>query len=358
MPPVSSFIFVVILAVWAVYLVQHWVRRREHVATARSVDRFSDAMRVLERRRALPRPDIAEQAPAAYSVSPLRPARPEVVVKRGVSAPAAETRPAAGRDARPATSEQGRPAATRPLTGATAVRPTPALRRARRAAQVRAIALLGASVVMVALVSLGVSPVLDWWWGFVGVGVLAATLLLVRRSAASQRARRARTRAAAPSRKAGASLAQPAMATDGDTRTSPQAEVAPPAEVAVTAEADESPLAAQARAAAAPRSARRVVDLEPARPAIFDIDEVEAGLVARTAGAASAQAQVADDAESPAAPGSWSPTPVPPPTYTLKAKAYRGAAQPATGSTQLPADGTEMALEEEFEDLPQIHRVG
>jgi len=46
----SGLIFLVIIAIWATYLLQHWVRRREHLATARSVDRFSDAMRVLERR--------------------------------------------------------------------------------------------------------------------------------------------------------------------------------------------------------------------------------------------------------------------------------------------------------------------
>ncbi|KUG55793.1 hypothetical protein AVL62_05770 [Serinicoccus chungangensis] len=346
MPPVSSLIFVVILAVWAVYLVQHWVRRREHLATARSVDRFSEAMRVLERRRALPRPDVADQAPAAYSVSPLRPARPEVTVKRG-----------------------GSPAPTRQPAGATAVGPTPAVRRARRAARLRAVALLTASVVMVALVSLGVSPVLGWWWSFAGVGVLGVTLLLVRRSArAARRRRRATTRgrgavatgrAAAddslgrradspPARAArpGASALAPAPA--------PAAAEGPGAPVSTTIQAPDSPLAAQARAAgavAAARPARRAVDLEPARPALFDIDEVEAGLAP-----APTRAEVAEE-PAPAA-GSWSPTPVPPPTYTLKARAYRGAPQPSSGSGQLPADGTEMALEEEFEDLPRVDRVG
>ena len=367
-PPVSSLIFVVIVAVWAVYLVQHWVRRREHVATARSVDRFSEAMRVLERRRALPRPDIAEQAPVAYSVSPLRPARPDVVVKRGGSAAAsapATARPAARpAAARPAASASSSAPAPRRRSGATAVGPTSAVRRARRAAQLRATALIVASVVMVALVSLGVSPVLDWWWSFVGVAVLAATLLLVRRSAAAQRSRRARPRRAtvrpdtAPQRSGAPAPVQ------ADSRR-PGHEAQASAEVTVTAEASASPLAAQARATAASASAgpvapasagtaRRAVDLRPARPALFDIDEVEADLAAPPV----AVTAVADEAETVAAPGSWTPAPVPPPTYTLKAKAYRGAPQPSTGSAELPADGTEMALEEEFEDLPQIHRVG
>ena len=57
----SSLIFLVLIAIWAAYLLQHWVRRREHLATARSVDRFSDAMRVLERRSPLPDFDLSVQ---------------------------------------------------------------------------------------------------------------------------------------------------------------------------------------------------------------------------------------------------------------------------------------------------------
>src|SRR5690606_39225269 len=125
-PSVSSLIFVVILAVWAVYLVQHWVRRRDHLATARSVDRFSEAMRVLERRRALPRPETVQVAPRAYDTSPLRPARPEVVVKR--------------------TDAGGRVAPV--AHGARAVAPPPGVRRARFANRLRGTALLVSSVVL------------------------------------------------------------------------------------------------------------------------------------------------------------------------------------------------------------------
>ena len=48
----SSLIFVVVIAIWATYLLFHVTRRREHLATARSVDRFSAHMRVLQRRAA------------------------------------------------------------------------------------------------------------------------------------------------------------------------------------------------------------------------------------------------------------------------------------------------------------------
>ncbi|MGB7448145.1 MAG: hypothetical protein WA892_03360, partial [Ornithinimicrobium sp.] len=45
--------------------------------------------------------------------------------------------------------------------------------------------------------------------------------------------------------------------------------------------------------------------------------------------------------------GTWQPVPVPPPTYTLKAKAVSFPMP-----EQLPADGTALSLDEEFEDLP------
>jgi len=80
----SSLIFLVIVAIWVAYLIQHWVRRREHLATARSVDKFSEAMRVLERRTPLPTTMLVE-APSGRGV---KDSRPEVVVKHAsVSSP-------------------------------------------------------------------------------------------------------------------------------------------------------------------------------------------------------------------------------------------------------------------------------
>lgn len=79
----SSLIFVVVVAIWAAYLVQYWVRRRDHLATVRSVDRFSAAMRVLDSHRL----SQTEEPARSYAVSPARVARPEVVVKRTVTVP-------------------------------------------------------------------------------------------------------------------------------------------------------------------------------------------------------------------------------------------------------------------------------
>lgn len=358
MPPASSFIFVVILAVWAVYLVQHWVRRREHLATARSVDRFSEAMRVLERRRALPRPGVTEHTPRASSVL-LRPGSPQVVVKRGV---------------------------------ATAAGPTPDFRRAKQAARLRAVALGVSSVVMVALVVLSVTQVLPWWASFLGVLTLAATVAVIRWSVARDRlARRPGARPSGPSDRTGSTLIRSAPTLDGATgplpraktplaraagavvgrRASGAARIAPAARLTPAADAgaapatgSTSPLAAQARAAAghvltpaapaASRPARRAVDLEAAPPALYDIDAVETELARHTPEPAAATSEDPATHELPA--GSWSPVPVPPPTYTLKAKAHRVVA--GRGSAELPMDGTEMALDEEFEELPRIDRVG
>ena len=77
--------FVAVLAIWAAYLLQHWVRRREYLATARSVDRYSEAMRVLERRTPVLTNDAApRQHPALLS-------RPQVTVVPASAEPAVRT---------------------------------------------------------------------------------------------------------------------------------------------------------------------------------------------------------------------------------------------------------------------------
>lgn len=67
----SSVIFLVVLGLWAAYLVPHWLRRREHLSASRSVDRFSAAMRVLSRRPGTEeRPDRPRTN--AYVLAPTR----------------------------------------------------------------------------------------------------------------------------------------------------------------------------------------------------------------------------------------------------------------------------------------------
>src|SRR5699024_6533206 len=78
----SSLIFVLVVAIWAVYLLQYWIKRRDHLATVRSVDRFSAAMRVLDDHRMH---RVSEPTPRSYAVAPTRAARPEVTVKHAES---------------------------------------------------------------------------------------------------------------------------------------------------------------------------------------------------------------------------------------------------------------------------------
>lgn len=112
---------------------------------------------------------------------------------------------------------------------------------------------------------------------------------------------------------------------------------------------------------------------------LYDVDEVAARYAAAEA-AASSGAGTARDVDdtlgsveaTPAAAGTWQPVDVPPPTYTMKAKApqsprsgqssdrpatrverrHAGAASPAIAD--LPFDGNALALDEEFEDLPAV----
>ena len=66
----SGLIFPIIVALWLVFLVPHWVRRREHLSSSRAADRFSSAIRLLERR------DEPAEAPAdrepSYLLTPPR----------------------------------------------------------------------------------------------------------------------------------------------------------------------------------------------------------------------------------------------------------------------------------------------
>lgn len=63
---VGSLIFVVVLLIWATYLSLYVARRREQMSTARSVDRFSAHMRVLQRRHVKTAAEAeAEEAPSS-----------------------------------------------------------------------------------------------------------------------------------------------------------------------------------------------------------------------------------------------------------------------------------------------------
>uniref|UniRef100_UPI0012ED6818 hypothetical protein n=1 Tax=Piscicoccus intestinalis TaxID=746033 RepID=UPI0012ED6818 len=72
----SSLIFVAVVVIWAAYLVVHVSRRREHLATARTVDRFSSQMRVLQRRAVR----VDPPAPSSVRISSAGMTRPRPLV--------------------------------------------------------------------------------------------------------------------------------------------------------------------------------------------------------------------------------------------------------------------------------------
>ena len=183
----SSLIFLVIVAIWVAYLIQHWVRRREHLATARSVDKFSEAMRVLERRNPL-----STTAPVAGAAA-LRAgtgtasragghSRPDAVDKRATVSSPLRARCADG-----------------PLPPAHPV-PLIELVPHRTAAQVamrrvRGIFFLAALVAVPATVVLSIAHVLKWLSVGIALGGLFAAFVWLRVSAVREHKVRAAHRA-------------------------------------------------------------------------------------------------------------------------------------------------------------------
>lgn len=311
MPP-SSLIFVVILAVWAAYLIQHWVRRRDHIATARSVDRFSEAMRVLERRQRGPRIDLSTPAPRSYAVSPARPAHPEVTVKRARAALPRETPVSVSLRSSPAQ------AVTAPLSGARG----------------RGTTLLLASLAMVLGTALGVLEIWPLWTVVAGIGVFVLTLAVVRTSV------------------------RRSTSTSTSTHDLPKP----------------LPRATPVGRPAGPDDRTPVPPTRPAPPkspsAVYDVDAVEARHRFAAGGSGVAQQESAGVAQqkqerAQEIPGTWQPVPVPRPTYTLKARAsapHTGSSAMATtwstAAQDLPFDGYALAFEEESEELPAVHSLG
>ena len=329
--PVSSLIFVVIVAIWAAYLVQHWARRREDAAATRSVDGFTEAMRVLEKRPVLPATELSTPRPHSYAVKPAGAGRPTVDVKR--AAPAGSGRrpsplvarrgervvtaslPSGGhgdrytdhdiapyaaevdrmpesarQTSRGAQSRPGRPAGHAPA------RPSVAQRRIRAALLLVAVAWLPVSIVLT------VTGVLMWISIPFAVLTVGAVLVWLRAEAQADRVR------------AGADMDESyesrdvayrvPMLSSQDTQVIRSAAV--PSEAQPVASSNQSP------AVVAQRVERGVFDVQAPVPG-------------------EEPAAVAEPA--PVAEGSWSPVPVPRPTYSLKAKA-----EPRYTETGIPAD--------------------
>ncbi len=116
-----------------------------------------------------------------------------------------------------------------------------------------------------------------------------------------------------------------------------------------------------------PSGARESAPVSARTTELYDVEAVEQPV---TPGAATEAEPTVIEPLAPAAeaePGTWAPVPVPPPTYTLKARAPRraeprseaaGSEQRQTSVEELPFDGHALALDEEFEDLPPVHSAG
>ena len=292
----SSLIFVLLLGVWAAYFVNYLVRRRDHLSTARSVDQFSSAMRVLDRRdSAAPSTPVAAEpaGPRAYAVHPARSAR-------SAGSPVVTERVASGVTSRPVRSVR------------------PQISPSRR---VRGITLLAVAAALLISLPLALFSVLAAWAPLVPLAALGASVAWVRSGVRAQasltRAHRrrqaelARLRTTAPVTVPAASRGAPA------TRPAPTATTATAADVATGA------------TASAP--------VEPAVPAVVasvEAPAVEPAAVVAPVAAAPLATQPAAEVMVPILdeddmPLTWDPVPVPRPTYTMKAMAPRAEVEPA-----------------------------
>ncbi len=384
---VGSLIFVVIVAIWAAYLLQHWVRRREDAAATRSVEGFSAAMRVLEKRPLLPRTELSAPRPDSYALKPASGVRATVDVKRAVPAglarlssplvarrasehvltrsteiaqqapsdvlrgevdpmplshsPAAPSRRPGAAPARahapagdggPArdTGRQSRPA--RPA----AHRVSMGQRRLRAGLLLAALLWVPVSLVLAAV------GVLLWVSVPFAIVTLGVVLYWLRAEAEADRAHRAEqtlgrrpapqstsaaTRAGATARTVRDSAAAAASAASAATRRrAPAARVAPAASAPTPSSDDTQVIHHVATAAPSVRRSASSASAAAGRPAAGGVFDVEAAQPAAAAVVPAAPAQEA-------APGSWSPVPVPTPTYALKAKA-----EPRLTDDGIPAD--------------------
>ena len=301
--PASSLIFVVIVAIWAVFLLQHWSRRRENGAAARSVDGYTEAMRVLDKRRVVPGTELAEPRPHSYAVTPA------AAAASGRRSPLVARRPS---HSDPATSRT-----RHEVESMSTARPTVTAKRAQGAPRPvsRAQRLLRATLLLVSVVwvpvsiALAITGVLLWASVPLSVLTVVAVLVWLRTEVRADRARKAGPRRAARTT-AAAPASEPRLSSD-DTQV-----IREPQRYAVTPAARAQPTTTADPATAAAGVGARASSAAYAM--VFDVEATEA---------------TARKPAEPPAPGTWSPVPVPTPTYAMKAKA-----EPRYTENGIPAD--------------------
>ncbi|NYI45736.1 hypothetical protein BJ993_002816 [Nocardioides aromaticivorans] len=211
----SALIFVALAVAWAVYLVPKALKYHEEDSANRSVDGFSDRLRVLARREAVSA-SAAELVPAGRKPSTAR-------VEESVEEPAAPAEPEVAHDEEPA--------APTPAPRA----PRPALARrlaARRAAERRRRVFNVLLLLNLVVAGLGIGKVIGLAWIAAPVALLVAWLVACRLMVRRERAARA-----AANRRRRRTLADEAIAAE-DAETDEVADE--PAEVLGELDADDN----------------------------------------------------------------------------------------------------------------------
>jgi len=355
----SSLIFLVIIGIWAAYFVQYWVRRREHLATIRSVDAFSETMRILERRAPLPSVDTGSQAPRTYAVSPARAMRPQVTVKRAEAHTMSRVEVPAPRSAAPSGSS---------ASAAVSAAPSPRVVEAevepmRPSRAVRGIALLAGLLGTVVVTVLAVLGVVLAWAPFLPLAVTLGSFAWLRAGVQSElRARQEVRREARQQARRDAQHRTPVAARTSAAPAAPapaarrSAPVVP--EVVVEDSVDAGPAEVAAGADVTPERAPFDVSAEVPVEHVAEPWPVAETVApeAEPAGSASAPAvaepaaqvtPVLPEVDEDDIPLTWDPRPVPPPTYTMKARAPERPVPTAQVEPQAEAE------EPAYEELPE-----
>lgn len=324
----SSLIFLVIIAVWAAYFIQYWVRRREHLATAQAVDRLSEAMRVLER-RSLP----SEAGSRSYAGSPARAGTRGSAAGATVGAVTADAARAAVPAQQPAASDS-RTRALRRAAGNVRTRGPRPGRRTRSLLFLTALAGLVAASVLAAL---GLLP----WWSVAVPSVLAVAGFWwlrrgVRAARAVSRAAPSRRPAATSAARARGSARKPGEAPGGAMSRAEHDSATYPRRSAAVAGAPPAP------AARHDQPAREVRHEQPSptppleRPTqaargeeLYDIEATADPLLPPPPPPPPpppVRYALVDEDDIPL---TWDPVPVPRPTYTMKSRASRSEPEAA-----------------------------
>lgn len=332
----SSLIFVVIVGVWVAFFVQYWVRRREHIATARSVDAFSETMRVLQVRDPHPHVDLDGPPRRSYAVSPTRPVRPQVTVKRAEALLTPADHAWEAPVEHDEHDESGHGGHHWPVG-------TP--REAFRLEITRATR--GLTFVVTALATivyavLSATGVLRPWAVVVPVAAAVGAFLWVRAGVvAEQAARRSTDARTAPNR---TTASRSTASAGSDAQVGAERE-----RVARPAAQDVRPQVTATDVAAPVDRRDAIFDVEvegTTSPAAPTRDDAAEPLMAPAAAPAARVAQPLLDEDD--MPLTWDPVPVPRPTYAMKAQAHRVPAPQAPAAVSRPM--TAQPIVADFDD--------